>query len=248
MSETAKTPGSASVPTERDRELAPEDVIHPGHPVTVGRYSAGARANHWLTALCLILLAVSGLALFHPDLFFLTGLFGGGQNTRAIHPWIGVVLFFSFAGLVLRFWRANLWNKVDTQWVAQAKDVLSGHEERLPDVPRYNAGQKVIFWGMTLLIMTLIVTGLMIWQQYFDTYTSMPTKRVAIFVHSMAGIFIISIWILHVYASIWIRGTMRAMTRGTVTGGWAWRHHRRWLKAIVERQRVRPPSPKAPAE
>ena len=55
-----------------------------------------------------MLLAISGLALFHPSLFFLTGLFGGGQWTRAIHPWIGVVLFFSFLGLFIRFWRANL--------------------------------------------------------------------------------------------------------------------------------------------
>jgi len=23
------------------------------------------------------------------------------------------------------------------------------------------------------------------------------------------------------------------MTRGTVTGGWAWRHHRKWLKEVV---------------
>jgi formate dehydrogenase subunit gamma len=23
------------------------------------------------------------------------------------------------------------------------------------------------------------------------------------------------------------------MTRGQVTGGWAWRHHRKWLKELV---------------
>jgi formate dehydrogenase subunit gamma len=23
------------------------------------------------------------------------------------------------------------------------------------------------------------------------------------------------------------------MTRGRVTGGWAWRHHRRWLRELV---------------
>jgi formate dehydrogenase subunit gamma len=29
------------------------------------------------------------------------------------------------------------------------------------------------------------------------------------------------------------RGTVGAMTRGQVTGGWAWRHHRKWLKELV---------------
>ena len=99
------------------RDAAPTDQVHPGDPVTVDRYTAGARINHWITAASLVLLAVSGLSLFHPSLFFLTGLFGGGQATRAIHPWIGVVLFFSFFGLFLRFWRRNLWERNDSVWM-----------------------------------------------------------------------------------------------------------------------------------
>ncbi len=70
------------------------DSVHKGHPVIVDRYTLGARINHWITAISLILLALSGMALFSPQLYFLTALFGGGQWTRAIHPWIGVVLFF----------------------------------------------------------------------------------------------------------------------------------------------------------
>ena len=89
------------------------DAVHPGDPVVVDRYTPGARVNHWITATCLVLLAISGLALFTRSLFFLTALFGGGQWTRAIHPWIGVVLFFSFFGLFLRFWKANLWRAED---------------------------------------------------------------------------------------------------------------------------------------
>ena len=137
-------------------DVEPGDSVHPGDPVTVDRYSGGARINHWITATCLVLLALSGLALFSPWLFFLTGLFGGGQWTRAIHPWIGVVLFFSFAGLFLRFWRANLWKSEDGTWLARLRDVLSGHEERLPEVGKYNAGQKAVFWLMSILIIVLI--------------------------------------------------------------------------------------------
>ena len=70
-------------------EVAPGDAVHDGNPVVVDRYTTGARINHWITAASLVLLAISGLALFHPSLYWLTGLFGGGPNTRAIHPWIG---------------------------------------------------------------------------------------------------------------------------------------------------------------
>ncbi len=214
-------------------DVEPGDSVHPGDPVQVDRYTGGARINHWITATCLVLLALSGLALFHPWLFFLTGLFGGGQNTRTFHPWIGVVLFFSFFGLFVRFWRANLWKREDGTWLAQLHDVLTGHEERLPEVGKYNAGQKAVFWLMSILILVLITSGFAIWDQYFAAFTTIEQKRIAVLVHAAAAVAIICVWIVHVYAAIWIRGTIGAMTRGRVTGGWAWRHHRKWLKELI---------------
>jgi formate dehydrogenase subunit gamma len=214
-------------------DVEPGDSVHPGDPVIVDRYTGWARVNHWITATCLVLLALSGLALFSPWLFFLTGLFGGGQYTRAIHPWLGVILFFSFAGLFIRFFRANLWKAEDGTWLARLNDVLSGHEERLPEVGKYNAGQKAVFWLMAILIVILISSGLVMWDQYFYGYTNIEQKRIAVLVHSMAAVTIICVWIVHVYAAIWVRGTIHAMTQGSVTGGWAWRHHRKWLRELV---------------
>ena len=207
--------------------------IHPGNPVTVDRYTRAARINHWITAITLILLALSGLALFHPRLFFLTALFGGGELTRMIHPWLGVVLLISFAGLFLRFWRLNLWERTDNVWMRRIKDVLTGHDEKLPEIGKYNAGQKMVFWSMSLLILVLFASGLASWQEYFASYLTIAQMRVAILVHALAAILIICVWIVHVYAAIWVRGTISAMTRGRVTGGWAWRHHRRWLRELV---------------
>lgn len=213
------------------------DSVHGGKPVTVDRYTVAARVNHWITAVTLVLLALSGLSLFHPSLFFLTGLFGGGQWTRTIHPWLGVLLFFSFAGLFVRFWKANLWKSEDNTWLRRIRDVLAGHEERLPELGKYNAGQKFVFWGMSLLIIILIVSGIVVWDQYFFDFTSIEQKRVAILVHAMAAVVIICVWIIHVYAAIWVRGTIAAMTKGRVTGGWAWRHHRKWLRELVGKPR-----------
>jgi len=218
------------------QDVEPGDAVHPGRPVTVDRYTTGARINHWITAACLVLLAISGLALFHPSLFFLSGMFGGGQNTRAIHPWIGVVLFFSFIGLFIRFWRANLWRREDGTWLAKLHDVLTAHEERLPEVGKYNAGQKAVFWLMSILIIVLIASGFAIWDQYFSEYTTVEQKRIAVLIHAIAAVIIICVWIVHVYAAIWVRGTFSAMIRGYVTGGWAWRHHRKWLRELIGRR------------
>jgi formate dehydrogenase subunit gamma len=221
----------------RPYDVGPGDQVHPGDPVVVDRYTTGARINHWITAASLVLLALSGLALFHPSLYFLTNLFGGGSATRIIHPWIGVVLFFGFLGLFLRFWKANLWKREDGTWMARLRDVLADREENLPEVGKYNAGQKVVFWMMSILIVVLIGSGLVLWDQYFFDYTTIEQKRVAALVHSLAAIVIICNWIVHVYAAIWVRGTIPAMVRGSVTGGWAWRHHRKWLKELVSGNR-----------
>jgi formate dehydrogenase subunit gamma len=98
---------------------------------------------------------------------------------------------------------------------------------------KYNAGQKMVFWSMSILIIVLISSGVVIWDQYFYEYTSIEQKRIAVLVHSLAAIVAICVWIVHVYAAIWVRGTFRAMTRGYVTGGWAWKHHRKWLRELV---------------
>jgi formate dehydrogenase subunit gamma len=209
------------------------DDVQLGKPVVVHRYTGPARINHWVTAISLVLLALSGLALFSPSLYFLTGLFGGGQMTRFIHPWIGVVLFVSFLGLFFRFFRLNLWQKTDSVWLGRMRDVLSNEEDKLPEVGKYNAGQKMVFWSMSLMILVLITSGVVVWDQYFGNYFTVEQKRVAVLIHSVTAIVAICVWIVHVYAAIWVRGTIGAMTRGQVTGGWAWRHHRKWLKELV---------------
>src|SRR5882724_9308001 len=115
--------------------------------------------SRYTTAVSLILLALSGLALFHPSLYFLTYLFGGGQLTRAIHPWIGVVLAISFLGLFFRFFTLNLWNKDDTVWMKNLGAVINDREEGMPELGKYNAGQKLVFWGQSILILSLLGRG-----------------------------------------------------------------------------------------
>ena len=150
--------------------------------------------------------------MFHPLMFWLSGLFGGGQWTRAVHPWIGIVLLISFAGMFVQFWRENLWNRDDLAWVLAIDRVLANEEEGVPEVGRFNAGQKFVFWALALLIPVLFFTGIAIWEGYFTTYTSIKLQRGAVLIHSLAAVAAIIVWITHVYAAIWVRGSMRAMT------------------------------------
>ncbi|MVT64898.1 formate dehydrogenase subunit gamma [Bradyrhizobium pachyrhizi] len=200
---------------------------------TIIRNNTLARINHWITGGCFVLLVLSGLAMFHPLLFWFSELFGGGQWTRAVHPWIGAALLISYLGLIAQFWRDNLASRDDIKWLEKIGRVLVNDEADVPEVPRFNAGQKFVFWAMAFLVPVLFLTGLVIWDAYFSSFTSIETQRIALLIHSLGAIGAIIVWIIHVYAAIWVSGSMRAMTQGYVTPGWAWRHHRLWLRRLV---------------
>jgi formate dehydrogenase subunit gamma len=172
--------------------------------------------------------------MFHPLLAFLAELFGGGQWTRAVHPWIGVVLLISYSGLIIQFWRDEMWTRDDLAWMGAINRILVNEEEGVPEVARFNAGQKFVFWAMALLVPVLFCSGLVIWEVYFSSYTTIEQQRVAVLIHSLGAIGAIIVWIIHVYAGLWIRGSMRAMLHGYVTPGWAYRHHRKWFRRLVE--------------
>lgn len=199
-------------------------------PNGVQRYTSSERINHWIVAIAFILAALTGLAIFHPALFWLSNLFGGGPWTRILHPFIGVAMFAAFVSIMLRFWSHNKMEHRDWQWLRQWRDVVSNREDKLPEVGRYNAGQKVLFWLMVICLFTLFVTGLLFWRPWFADYFPITLVRLATLLHSAAAAILIIGIIVHIYAAIWVKGSIRAMTQGTVSVKWAAKHHRDWLR------------------
>jgi formate dehydrogenase subunit gamma len=118
--------------------------------------------------------------------------------------------------------------------------VLAANDHYLPEIGKYNAGQKFVFWSQFVLVGVMLVTGIGLWEAglgWFENAlgfkATLEQKRWAALIHATAAVVTIVIWIVHVYAAIWVRGTLSAMTRGVVTGGWGWRHHRKWLRKEV---------------
>jgi formate dehydrogenase subunit gamma len=200
----------------------------------IERHKPVDRVNHWLTAITMILAGLSGLALFHPAFFWLTNLFGGGTWTRILHPFIGVVLAASFWFLALRFWNDNLITDADREWMRRIRDVLANRLHKLPEVGRYNAGQKYLFWLMVATIALLLLSGIVIWQPWFAPWFSIGLMRVAALIHAVAAFALIAGILGHIYAVIWIKGTLRGMTRGTVTRAWAKYHYPGWYREVTK--------------
>lgn len=202
-------------------------------PKLIHRYSASQRINHWIIAITFILLTVTGLAFFHPSFYWLSNLLGGGVWSRILHPFIGVLMFLCFAVLALRLWGYNRITRDDIEWMKHAGDVLNNRDDNLPEVGRYNGGQKVMFFIMVLLMIGLLLSGIVMWRAYFSEFFPIWGIRLASVLHALFAFLLICAIIVHVYAAIWVKGTVRAMTRGTVTQGWAWKHHRGWFRQQV---------------
>ncbi len=198
----------------------------------IERFKPADRANHWLTAITMILVALSGLALFHPAFFWLTNFFGGGTWTRILHPFIGVVLAVSFGFLAQRFHADNRITDADREWVRRIRDVVANRDQNLPEVGRYNAGQKYLFWIMVATIALLLASGIVIWQPWFAPWFSIGLTRVAVLIHALAAFVLTAGVLVHIYAVIWIKGTLRGMTRGSVTRAWAKHHHPGWYREV----------------
>lgn len=206
-------------------------------PDLIVRYPSATRINHWVVAISFVLLALSGLALFHPALFWLTNLFGGGPWTRILHPFIGLVMVIAFALIAAKLWRDNAMQPHDWQWLRQMKDVVANREESLPEVGKYNAGQKLLFHTIVLCLVGLLLSGIVIWRAYFAFYFPIGVIRFASLLHAFCAFVLICAIIIHIYAAIWVKGSVRAMTRGTVSDGWAWKHHRLWFREATRGQR-----------
>lgn len=202
-------------------------------PTFVARYTSKERGNHWIVALCFILAALSGLALFHPSLFFFSSLFGGGPWARILHPFIGVVMFLFFCITMVRFWKLNRMTDADRQWMTQIKAVVMNREKDLPEVGKYNAAQKYMFWLMVICMWLLILSGIVMWRPYFAYAFPIDINRIAVVVHALSAVVLVIGTIVHVYAAIWVKGTLRAMMRGNVSAAWAKHHHPAWYREMT---------------
>jgi formate dehydrogenase subunit gamma len=200
----------------------------------IRRYDANERLNHWIVAILFILLAASGLAFFHPSFWFLSVLLGGGTWARILHPFIGVLMFAFFLVMAMRYWNDNKIQPYDREWGKRLSDVINNRDDNLPAIDKYNVGQKQLFWTMIVTMVLLVVSGIMMWRPYFAGAFAINMIRIAALVHAVSAFILILGIIVHVYAALfWVRGSLRAMTRGTVSRAWARHHHPLWYRRMT---------------
>ncbi|MGH8382362.1 formate dehydrogenase subunit gamma [Pseudomonas sp.] len=195
------------------------------------------RACHWFMVICFFAVALSGLSWFFPSFNGLNAVFGTPQLARILHPFFGVAVFVMLMFLFVRFVRYNLPEREDLQWFKNVKQVLAGKHDPALNIGKYNAGQKLLFWGIMTLIILLLLSGVVIWRPYFAPLFSIPTIRIGLLLHAIAGIALILLIIGHAYLAFWVKGSIRGMLTGVVSRAWAKTHHDRWYRQISKQDK-----------
>ncbi len=201
-------------------------------------HSATVRTTHWLIALAIFVMVGSGWRIYDWDPIFswLTFPFwmtlGGEEKlSQAVHNEQGLAgaLQWHFAGmwlLVLSFIVAVVYGLVSGHYhrdylpvtpaavAGDLKAALSGHLEHRLGVR--NAVQKLLYIGVTLMILLMLLSGLSLWkpvQLYPLTWLfgGYPVARVLHF-FGMAGI--VAFVVIHVALVILVPKTLPPMITG----------------------------------
>jgi formate dehydrogenase subunit gamma len=198
------------------------------------RYTFRERLTHWAAAFSYIYLLLTGLAFWSPWLFWLAILLGGAQVSRMLHPWIGLI----FVGAVIymyAMWAGQMrTTETDKAWWRAVHHYVRNQDDKMPPAGRYNAGQKLLFWGFFFCGLLLLLTGAILWFPEYIPWNLRFLRYIAVFFHASAGLLTIGLFMIHIYMSVFAeRGAFGSVIRGDVSQDFAKRYHPGWYKEVV---------------
>lgn len=198
------------------------------------RYTFTERANHWVAALSYIYLLVTGLAFWTPWLFWLAIMAGGPQIARTLHPWFGLVFATSVIYMYVLWSRQMHTTETDKAWWHSLQHYIRNEDEKLPPAGRYNAGQKLLFWGFFVFGMLLLLSGLVLWFPEWIPWSLRWLRYTAVLVHASSALVTIGLFMIHVYMGVFAeRGAFGSVIRGDVSVDFAKRYHPGWYEEVV---------------
>jgi len=209
---------------------------HSAQPVPPGRilrYTFRERATHWLAGFSYLYLLLTGLAFWSPWLFWLAIALGGGQISRMLHPWIGL-LFIAAVLQMYALWASEMgFTDLDRAWFRSMRHYIRNEDEQMPPVGRYNAGQKLLFWGFFWCGVLLFLSGLVLWFPEYIPWSLRWLRYTAVLVHASSALLTIGLFMIHVYMGVFAeRGAFDSVIYGDVTEDFAKRFHPAWYKEL----------------
>lgn len=205
-----------------------EDVLVGGEIVRHRRFS---RCIHWAVAVTFFVCLFSGMPIWTPVFGGLAHLFGGLSVCRVVHPWAGVAFFLASAVMFFHWVSGMHFEPDEKGWLGPKLFQYMRYESDDSNVGKYNGGQKLLFWSVSLGAVGLLLSGLLMW---FPGSFPKILMELAYVIHDATFILFAVAIVFHIYLGTAAEpGTFRSMTRGTVTKAWARLHHPRWYREVT---------------
>ena len=191
------------------------------HPLAI-------RVMHWINALTMIVLIMSGWAIYNDEVIFgwlhfpsWMTMGGGPEGALQWHflaMWILVangIAYLAYGFSTGRFRRKLLPIRI-AEIIAEMRRALA-LELAHDDLTHYNAVQRVLYVGIIVVVILQVVSGLVIWKpvQFSELAILFYDFQGARLVHFLGMVAIVGFLLLHVALALIVPKTLVAM----ITGG-----------------------------
>ncbi|MDJ1159499.1 cytochrome b/b6 domain-containing protein [Chelatococcus sp. SYSU_G07232] len=189
------------------------------HPLVV-------RVTHWVNALCVIVMILSGLAIHNayptlpftiPPALTLGGGLIGGLRWHFAAMWLLVLngLVYLVYGLASGRFARKLWPISPRAVVTDLRAFVAGRLSH-DDIGRYNAVQRLLYAGVILALVFAVASGLAIWKpvQLRGLVMALGDFDRARLLHFWAMAAIVLFLLVHVTMALAVPRSLGAMIRG----------------------------------
>ncbi|MFY9771053.1 MAG: formate dehydrogenase subunit gamma [Xanthobacteraceae bacterium] len=199
------------------------------------RFKPFERLAHWLTAISFVVLGITGLnitfgkalllPLIGPDAFS-----AFSQYAKYTHNFVSFAFVLGLAVIVAIFIKDNIPDKTDLEWFKQGGGFV---KSKHAPARRFNAGEKLVFWGALGAGVLVAVSGYLLLFPFY--VTNIFGMQIAQGLHAVIAMLFIALILGHIYiGTLGMEGAFEAMWTGEVDYSWAKEHHDLWLAQLTK--------------
>ncbi|MEA3243494.1 MAG: formate dehydrogenase subunit gamma, partial [Pseudomonadota bacterium] len=195
------------------------------------RFKEIDRVLHWFVATVFIFLALTGLILLTGRVVLIPVV---GHDVFSViasaskegHNLFGPLFLLGVIGLFIRFVSKNFPGKGDIGWLLKAGGMFGGKH---PSAGFFNAGEKIWFWLVIFIGLTLSATGLILEFPFFGQ--DRLIIELSLVLHGVGAVLLVAGLFGHIYmGTAGMEASLESMTSGYVDVNWARQHHDQWAE------------------
>lgn len=202
-------------------------------------FTTTQRSVHWLHVVAFLLLLVTGMVLYVPQLHsFAVG--PAGQASRLLHR-IGAIILAAVPVIYILFDPRRFgqsmkeiftWSARDLGWLQAAPAYyFLGDEEAMPPQGKFNTGQKLFYCTVVIAMLIFGVTGGLMW--FGKGVVPVGLFQWSVFLHDLAAIATAAFFLVHFMLSVMhplMKSSLESMIFGWIGEEYVRSHHRKWYE------------------